>query len=587
MFTKSSTDQDLRKAQSHLKKGEVADACHLYHSVIQTFSKQGKALNESVYSTNKIINNNLIKKSLQDDVNELINLYNNNKFSIVVEKAQALTKQFPETFLYWNILGASAVQIGMSDLAVVALKKVISIKPNYSDAYNNISVAFKDQGKLDESIEACRKAISLNPNYATAYSNLGNALGEQCKFEEALEAYNKSISINPNYADAYYNMGSTLRDKGELDKAIDAYKKAISLKFDNFLVFNNMGLTLKDQGKIEEAILAFQKSISLNPNYAETHLNLGYVFLNDGKVREGLEEYEWRWKTKKGLSTQRHFRKPQWNGKINLKDKTILIWSEQGVGDNINWSAYLPFISSLAKHVILECPKKLVPLLSRSFPNVEVKAEDRSLDADRDDFDLHLPMGSLYKYFIDEIMENGMASSYLAPDPDRVKFWKDRLRSVGKGPYIGLSWKSSNMFSNRLQNYLLISDLYPILKMSNLTFINLQYKDYEDDIAQVQDELGITIHNFEDLDHFNDLLDVASLCSALDITITNKNSLSFISAGVGTSTKIANWKQSPWNNNLHNPVGPLVEKFERNTWETWENTVKSITNNIKKSNISG
>ena len=587
MFTKSSTDQDLRKAQSHIKKGEGAEACDLYYSVIQTFSKQAKTIKESVYSTNQIINNNLIKNSPQDDVNELINLYNNNKFSIVVDKAQALTKQYPETFLYWNILGASALQIGMSDLAVVAFKKVISIKPNHPDAYNNISVALKDQGKLDEAIEACKKAISLNPNYATAYSNLGNVLGEQYKFEEALEAYNKSISINPNYADAYYNMGNTLRDEGELDKAIDTYKKAISLKLDNFLLFNNMGLTLKDQGKIEEAILAFQKSISLNPNYPETYFNISLSLLQSGRIKEGLEEYEWRHKTKQGLTRYRHFPQPKWDGKTSLKDKTILLWCEQGIGDTMNWSSCLNLVTDCSKHVILECQEKLVPLLSRSFPNVEVKAEDRSLDADRDDFDLHLPMGSLYKHFIDEIMENDMASSYLAPDPDRVKYWKDRLHSVGKGPYIGLSWKSSNMFSNRLRNYLSISDLYPIIQIPNLTFINLQYKDYEDDIAQVQDELGVTIHNFDDIDHFDDLLDVASLCSALDITITNKNSLSFISAGVGTSTKIANWKQSPWNNNLHNPVGPLVEKFERNTWETWENTVKSITNNIKKSNISG
>ena len=111
----------------------------------------------------------------------------------------------------------------------------------------------------------------------------------------------------------------------------------------------------------------------------------------------------------------------------------------------MNWSSCLNLITSRAKHVILECQKKLVPLLSRSFPNVEVKAQDRSLDSDRDDFDLHLPMGSLYKHFIDEIMENGMASSYLVADPDRVKFWRDRLHSVGKGPYIGLSWKSPKM----------------------------------------------------------------------------------------------------------------------------------------------
>ena len=75
MFAKSSTDEDLRKAKSKLKKGEVAEACDLYQSVINTFSKQAKILKESKYSTNQIINNNVVQKSLQDDVNDLINLY--------------------------------------------------------------------------------------------------------------------------------------------------------------------------------------------------------------------------------------------------------------------------------------------------------------------------------------------------------------------------------------------------------------------------------------------------------------------------------------------------------------------------------
>ena len=120
----------------------------------------------------------------------------------------------------------------------------------------------------------------------------------------------------------------------------------------------------------------------------------------------------------------------------------------------MNWSSCLSLLCARAKHVILECQEKLVPLLSRSFPNIEVKAQDRSKDADRDDFDFHLPMGSLYKHFIDEMMEKGNPeSSYLVPDPVRVQYWKDRLQSVGKGPYIGVCWKSSVKSAYRLTNY--------------------------------------------------------------------------------------------------------------------------------------
>ena len=587
MLTKLSVDQALIKAKSYTKKGELVEAYKIYQSILKIFSKNKRA-KDGLNSLSKVIQNNTKLSVVPKEViNQLTNLYNLGQFSLVYKKARLHIKKYPEEFILWNIIGVSAVQIGKLEQGIIAFKKVISINPDYADAYNNMSVALKNQGKLTEAIDACKKALKVKPNYADAYNNLGNALKDQGKLQEAIDAFKKAIFFDANHAYAYNNMGNILLDRGMVELAIDTFRKALTINPNFALACNNLGNAYKDQGKLDKAIESYKQSISLDPNYADAHLNLSLCLLQTGQIKEGLEEYEWRWKTKKGLLRQRHFRKPQWDSQTMLKDKTILIWSEQGIGDTINWSVYLPFISSQVKHVILECPKKLVPLLSRSFPNIEVKAQDRSKDIQRDDFDFHLPMGSIYKNFIDEIMNNNFDNAYLIPDPERVKFWQNRLHSLGKGLFVGISWKSSNMSPDRLQNYLSISDLYPILKMPNLTFINLQYTDYENDISKVEDELGITIHNFSDIDHFDDLLDVASLCSALDMTITNKNSLSFISASVGTSTKLANWKQSAWNNILLNPVGPLVKKFERNSWESWKNTINSIRNDIKISNIQG
>ena len=93
---------------------------------------------------------------------------------------------------------------------------------------------------------------------------------------------------------------------------------------------------------------------------------------------------------------------------------------------------------------------------------------------------------------------------------------------------------------------------------------------------KIQNELGVTVHNFDDLDHFNDLDEVAALCAALDMVVSTKITVPFISAAVGTATKLANWRQSPWNNILLNPAGPLVEIFERNTWEPWDMVFNAI-----------
>ena len=618
--------------------------------------------------------------------NKLVNLYNQGKFLCVVEEAQVLLKQFPKTFVIWNILGSSAVQVGMLDKAINAFQKALSLNPNNSAIYSNMGVAFREKGMLNEAIEAFDKAIAINPNNTEAYYNKGIATQEQGNLEEAIIAYYKAILLKPNYADSYNNMANALKDQGKLDKAIDAYKKAIlfkpdyaiaysnlgnalkdigklkesieahkksvSLKPNNPIFHNNMGISFKEQGKLEEAINIYKKAIyfkpdyataysnmgnalkdqgkihealeafnqalaidkshveaynnmgnvlqesgkidnaikvykkalAIEPDYADTHENLSFMLLNSGKLKEGLDEYEWRWKTKKGLSRQRFFSKPLWNGETSLKDKKILLWSEQGIGDTINWSSKLPYIAKKAKHCILECQEKLVPLLQRSFPDIEVIPENRILDSERDDFDLHLPMGSLYRHFIKEISNNDKTSPYLIADPSRVKFWKKRLQSIGSGPYVGISWKSLDMSSSRIQNYTSISEWSSIFKIPNVTFINLQYKDFTDELNEIKKEFGVEVHNFDDLDHLDNIDDVAALCRALDVIVSTKITVPLISAGVGTTTKLANWKQSAWNNKLLNPVGPCVDIFERNTWETWDDVFNSIARDITNLN---
>ena len=469
------------------------------------------------------------------------------------------------------------------DEALVVARKTNKLFPEDIEGMNILGSCLRANNRFGESLKYLNKAIELNPNYAEAYNNMGLVLKDQGKFDEAIEAHKKCISLKPFRAEAYNNLGNTLKEQGGFDQALENYNKAILLKPDYPDAYNNVGLMLHYQDKSYEAIKTYKKAISLKPDYAEAHQNLGLTLLNIGKLQEGLDEFEWRWKTSQFMSNKRRFIQPMWDGSQSLKDKRILLWCEQGIGDTLNWSSCLSLLASQSKHCILECQDKLVPLLQRSFPNVEVKPEDRSLDMSRDDFDYHLPMGSLYRHFLSEITENTKPKAYLVPDPDRVNYWRDRLTSLGKGPYIGIAWKSSNMSSGRLPNYAPILEWSPVLKIPDVTFINLQYKDFEDDLAKVKDELGVTVHNFDDLDQYNNVDDVTALCAALDMLVSNHGTAPLISGSVGTTTKLANWKQSSWNTILNNPVGPSVDIYTRNTWEPWDNVFRLIGKAVHKS----
>ena len=614
MLTNTSLNKVLTKARSHVINGEDEEAKKLYQTTLQDFFSQARKIKQELSSLESINKNNNPEISLKDEIHQLTQLYNQGKYTLLIEKALTLTKKNPQAWMIWNILGATYLQLKKTESALEALSKVIEINPNYNLGFNNFGVALKEQGKLDEAIQAFKKSILLNSNDAVAYNNLANSFKDQGKHAEALETYNKCIKLDPSYAEAYYNKGIVLKELGQLEKAIETYnealslkpdfinaynnignifqiqgkfedalesfKKAIELKPDHAEAFNNIGMTLQLQDRLGDALEAYNTAISIKPDYARAHQNLSYALINSGRLQEGLYRYEWRWKTDEFLSQQRHFKQPIWDNKKNLKDKRILVWSEQGIGDTINWTSHLSFISSQAEQCILECQEKLVPLLKRSFQNIKVEPENRKLDSIRKDIDFHLPLGSLYKNLSKETIQNTKIDAYLKPDPVRVKFWQKRLNSIGEGPYVGISWKSANMSTERIPNYFKINDLSPILTIPNINLINLQIGDFQNDLNKIKNELGVTVHNFDDLDHLDDLDDVTALISALDMVVSNKTTASFISAAVGTKTMIANWRQSSWNNILYNPMGPSVKIFERNTWERWDNVFSSIAEDI-------
>ena len=140
--------------------------------------------------------------------------------------------------------------------------------------------------------------------------------------------------------------------------------------------------------------------------------------------------------------------------------------------------------------------------------------------------------------------------------------------------------KPSNVY-RPVTNYTDIMNWEAVLSIPNITFINLQSTDFKNDLRWVQDNFGITVHNFEDLDHYDNLDDVAALCKALDICISVSTAVSAIASGVGTPTKVLSWKQSPWNNSLLLPCGPSVNTYERNTWEPWSNILEKVATDLQ------
>ena len=673
----------LRKAQSHLNAGEVAEAEEIYRTVLSKFPKNKKAIQgyQKIKAGITSEHSSTIEPP-QELIDEAVSLYNQGQFEEVLSKVDRLLSLFPKATALFNLQGASSAALQNYDSAIDSYKQALKIKPNCAEAYSNMGVSQNDKGDLDAAIDSYKRAIKIKPNYADAHSNMGNTLKGKGDFDAAIENYRQAIKIKPNHAEAYGNMGNALIDKGELDAAIGSFKQATKIKpdyaeayynmgsalqkqneitaavnsyklaikskpdyaeafndmgtslqqvgeldsamrsykqaikikpdyagaFNNMgkafidrgdldasiesckkaLEFNpsyaeaysNMGVSLQQKGDLDAAIESYKQAIKIKPDYADAHFNLSFALLNNGRLKEGLDEFEWRWKAESFNSKERNFSKPIWNGTESLRDKKLLVWGEQGISDVIIWSSCLTHLASQAKYCTLECQEKIVPLLARSFPDIDVRASNAESDQTRDDFDLHLPLGSLFRHFIPEVSDKINIKAVLIPDPVRVKYWRQRLKNLGKGPFVGISWKSPLITPSRAPNYTQISDWGPVFSLQRVTFVNLQSTDFTDDLIEIQDKFGITVHNFDDLDHYDNIDDVAALSAALDVVVSVFTAVAAISAEVGTPTKFINWRQSPWSNLLYTPPGPSVRLFERNTWESWDAVFQAIAKNI-------
>ena len=291
-MTKLSVDRALRKAKSHEQKGQNDEAVKLYHSVLAVFPSNIRA-KQGLASLSQPKPDTLAGKNPSDEtLNQLIALYNKGQIRTVTQECDRLTKEFPQSFLLWNLLGAANNAQGKLAEAIAAHNKALLIKPDFAEAHNNIGAAFQSQGKFEEASAAYNKALLIKPDYARAHYNLGIALQELGRLEEAIASYRQAIGLIPDYVEAHYNLGNTLQELGRSKDAEASYRKAIALKPDYAEAHSNLGITLRELGKSKDAEASYRKAIAVKPDYAEAHSNLGVTLQELGKLEDALVQHK-------------------------------------------------------------------------------------------------------------------------------------------------------------------------------------------------------------------------------------------------------------------------------------------------------
>jgi tetratricopeptide (TPR) repeat protein len=458
------------------------------------------------------------------------------------------------------------------DLAIQFLSKAIESKPDQIKALLTRGRILRRQGIFEQAMSDFTKVIEKQKNNYEALIARGITYGQTSNFIAAIDDFNSATKVNPNRAEAFYNRGVVSEKLYKFDSAIEDYSMAIALNPTDYKAYNNRGVALRETKCFGTAIKDFDKSIEINPDFAEGYYNKSLTLLSVGKLKEGFKLYEYRWKTLHFQSQLRHFSQPLWLGNADLTGKTILLHSEQGLGDSIQFCRYIKFFEDMKCRVLLEIEKPLMTIMQCLLPPEHIFEKGSAQLA----FDFHCPLMSLPLAFGTTKL-TPPETPYLRANCERVNFWRSKLKKENK-PIVGIVWKGNNHHINDSQRSMSLEEIVEFLS-DDIAWVCLQKE-----LTNV--ELSI-IKNKENFIYFGDILEdfreTAALCSAISCLVSVDTSTAHLAGAIGKRTYLLlrnsadwRWGQDKSRTRWYN----YMMIYRRSPVKSWGNLIQSISAEI-------
>jgi tetratricopeptide (TPR) repeat protein len=459
-----------------------------------------------------------------------------------LKRALELQPGHPETL---NNLGLTYRGQRRSEEAVAYYRKALAVRPDFADAHSNLASTLEVMGKFDEAEFHVREALRLDPLHPNAHYTLGLVLSAKDRFEEAAQCFIRGLQLKPDFSAAYNDLGGIYKTWGRLDQALECFDKALVLNPKAYNSRNNRGAVYEEFGRFDEALAEYEAATLLNPLDQGARWNTAFLYLKQGMLEKGWEAHETR--LTNGIVSVR-FPYPVWQGEP-LQGKNLLVYAEQGLGDEIMFASCIPDLAKTGAKCVLECDIRLVPLFSRSFPEVLVRGSARhqmewltTVPA----IDAQIAAGSLPRLFRPTIDHFPGDPAYLRADPGRAAFWRSRLVLLGAGLKVGICWRSGVTTGERHRYYSQLSEWGEIFKTAGVHFVNLQYGECSAELAEAESMFGVTITNFSDINLKDDIDDSAALMAGLDLVISAATAVSEIAGALGVDSFRLNHYGKQW-----------------------------------------
>jgi uncharacterized protein (TIGR03032 family) len=393
----------------------------------------------------------------------------------------------------------------------------------------------------------------------------GNDRYTQGNLTEAMHNYQQCLDLKPDFPLARYNLGVIYRQMERWEEAEAEFKQVVATDPNNAAVYNNLGIVAQHQGRFQDAVRDYQQAIALQADFATAHFNYGMLLLSLGDLKQGFAESEWRWQTEE--FTPFDCPHPRWNGE-DITGKTLLIHTEQGAGDAIQFCRFIPLAAERCAQILLVCMPELMPLF-RTVPGIATLLPPGQLSLN--DFQVFVPLMSL-PYCLGTTLDTlPNAVPYL--DVER----SPTMQLLGEGLKVGIVWGGSPTHKHDHHRSTRLAAWLPILTLPGVTFFSLQKGERSAELGQLPD--GVTVQDLGP--QIRDFGDTANFLKQLDLVITVDTSVAHLAGALGLKVWVLLCADPDWRwlrdreadglpSRLDSPWYPTMNLFRQAELDQWE-----------------
>ncbi|HSY27268.1 MAG TPA: tetratricopeptide repeat protein, partial [Burkholderiaceae bacterium] len=480
-------------------------------------------------------------------------------------------------------IAAQHMQAGRLQEAEAIYRQLLAEHPVHHEALFNMGILLNHQRNFDEAIGYLCKVLELTPDMVEAHINLGNVYHQKRDFPLALVCFQQALSLRPRSFESHNNVGNVLKEQGDFTGALSSYQKALALKPGSAIIFNNIGETYRSMGRVDEATTHFRKALAVKPDFAQAQWNLSQVFLLAGDFSSGLPLFEKRLASEVlrqfgaiDTDTQagKFSDKPRWKGE-NLQGKTLVIWAEQGYGDNLMMMRYLPLLKEKgATSVIIYCYQKLMKIMLTQINLVVEQNTPLALDS----FDVQCPMMSLPYVFGTTLDSIPQTIPYLSVPAATSTKWRSQLEKF-KGMKVGLVWAGNKDLQKDALRSIILQQFAPLMVLDGVQYVSLQ----KDEAARQLMEKDWRILDWMDV--CDDFLDTAALIDNLDLVIAVDTAVAHLAGALGKPVWLLNRLAGDWRwmkDREDSPWYPSMRIFRQTTLHDWSGVIEAVTSELGK-----